>query len=163
MKKRKYPDYQKVSINYVYELALEQGKFYVGTTNDVIRRFNEHKNYNGSKWTMLYDVKEILAVKKIELNKKERKNYKNNYIEDDTTLKLMYLYGYENVRGGKWSEYEIEKPEELNIIRQDWDELKNKYPYNKYLKNDIEQPLLKQQGIRKDGLPDKRCKENEKK
>jgi len=45
---------------FVYILRCEDGSFYTGTTNDLGRRFHEHKDKKGGKYTKKHKVDEIL-------------------------------------------------------------------------------------------------------
>lgn len=38
----------------LYVLQLENGKYYVGKTNDITRRYNEHKEGKGCEWTKIH-------------------------------------------------------------------------------------------------------------
>jgi predicted GIY-YIG superfamily endonuclease len=38
----------------VYVLQLEDGKYYVGKTADLPKRFKEHREGNGAAWTINY-------------------------------------------------------------------------------------------------------------
>jgi len=77
---------------YIYILELEQGKYYIGKTNDPDIRLNDHFNSNGSVWTKKY--KPIKVIAKIADC--------DNYDEDKYTKKYMDIYGIDNVRGGSW-------------------------------------------------------------
>jgi len=49
---------------YLYLLELEHGMYYLGTTTNVKRRFEQHKrgsNYGGAKWTSLHKPKSIVS------------------------------------------------------------------------------------------------------
>lgn len=79
--------------NYLYILKLENNKWYVGRTNNLDRRYTEHKNGSGSQWTKIHPV--------IQLDR-----YlvcKNNFEEDMIVKQCMSNYGIENVRGGTYS------------------------------------------------------------
>ena len=45
---------------YVYLVQCEDGSFYTGTTNDLARRFNEHKGRIGGHYTKSHRVEKIL-------------------------------------------------------------------------------------------------------
>ena len=47
---------------YVYILKLENGKYYVGKTNNPEYRLNNHFNENGSAWTKKYKPIKILKL-----------------------------------------------------------------------------------------------------
>ena len=75
----------------VYVLQLESNKYYVGKTNDIDRRFNEHLHGRRSSiWTKRYKPIRIL----------ERINDCDCFDEDKITVKYMSKHGINNVRGG---------------------------------------------------------------
>ena len=76
----------------VYVLQLEQGKYYVGRTNNVEERIREHMSGIGSEWTTLY--KPVAIIEIIENC--------NADMEDIVTKKYMGVYGRDNVRGGSY-------------------------------------------------------------
>lgn len=81
----------------LYVLQLEYGKWYVGKTNDVARRYAEHKSGIGSEWTRLYKPIKMVQTRQI------------TSAEDETTLtkQLMKQYGIDNVRGGPFCQKEL--------------------------------------------------------
>jgi len=50
------------NVNYVYSLNLKGGRKYVGKTNNIDRRMQEHFSGNGSKWTKKYNPTDINHV-----------------------------------------------------------------------------------------------------
>ncbi|KAJ3316934.1 hypothetical protein HDV06_002537 [Boothiomyces sp. JEL0866] len=81
----------------IYVLLLENDKIYVGyTSRPINERFVEHFNYSGSKWTTLHRPLQVLEVHPGDLKD-----------ENAMTLKMMVKYGWWNVRGGSWSQVEI--------------------------------------------------------
>jgi len=77
---------------YVYILTRERNSvFYVGVTNDLIRRVYEHKNNMTSGFTMKHNVKMLVyyehfesiedAIEREKLIKKWKRKYKINAIE----------------------------------------------------------------------------------
>ena len=48
---------------YVYIAECENGKLYVGTTNDLNRRIKDHKLGYGGQYTKLFRVKKLLYTK----------------------------------------------------------------------------------------------------
>jgi predicted GIY-YIG superfamily endonuclease len=78
---------------YIYILQLENGKYYVGKTRDIKKRFNEHQSGNGSAWTSKY--KPICIEKEIRST--------SQFDEDNYVKEYMMKYGIDNVRGGVYS------------------------------------------------------------
>lgn len=78
-------------------LQLTNGKYYVGKTTDMNRRYQEHKAGNGSSWTSKYKPVKIMEVRPV----------KDAYDENNTTKDLMKKYGIDNVRGGSYTQVEL--------------------------------------------------------
>jgi predicted GIY-YIG superfamily endonuclease len=85
----------------IYVLKLEQGKYYIGKTDNPQFRLETHFNYNGSAsaWTQKYKP---LKVLKIIPNC-------NDYDEDKYTRQYMDKYGIANVRGGAFVKVNLDK------------------------------------------------------
>ena len=81
----------------IYTLKLEDGRFYVGKTNDPTSRIKTHMKSYGSVWTSLYKPIRVIEVVP----------NCDNFDEDKYTLKYMKIYGIENVRGGSFCEPEL--------------------------------------------------------
>ena len=81
----------------LYVLQLENGKYYVGKTDDVSRRYAEHKSGKGSEWTKLHKPVKILEI------------HESKTEEDETRLTkfLMTKFGVDNVRGGAYCQREL--------------------------------------------------------
>ena len=84
---------------FIYILKLEQGKYYVGKTNNPEYRLNNHFNENGSSWTKKYKPINILKL---------IPNC-DNYDEDKYTKKYMDIYGINNVRGGSYCSINLDE------------------------------------------------------
>ena len=69
---------------YIYTLLLEQGKYYIGKTNNPQFRLENHFHSNGSEWTSLYKPIRVL----------ELKSNCDDYDEDKT-----YIYAGKDGRG----------------------------------------------------------------
>jgi len=82
-----------------YVLSLENGKYYVGITDDYNNRINNHMQGGGSSWTKLH--KPIEVVERFVGGKDN---------EREKTLEYMRKYGWENIRGGGWTAVNIRKP-----------------------------------------------------
>lgn len=94
-----------MSARYIYILGLEAGRFYVGETDNVERRVQEHIAggcslessikcvYPGAAWTAKYKVKHLLSTRKST----------GPTAEDAAVKELMLTHGIEKVRGGSYS------------------------------------------------------------
>ena len=85
-------------MNFVYVLACENEKFYVGQTSNIVRRFEEHKNGEGSSWTKKHRALSMVDLVQTSLN---------DFREVALTLQYMSKYGITNVRGGPFSRVEL--------------------------------------------------------
>jgi cellular nucleic acid-binding protein len=85
----------------IYVLQCKNGKYYVGKTADVMRRFEEHKSGNGSAWTKKYPPTRLMECRAIT----------GSHDENNMTKDLMKKYGVDNVRGGTYTQ--ISLPDEL--------------------------------------------------
>jgi predicted GIY-YIG superfamily endonuclease len=81
----------------IYVLSLEGGRYYIGKSDDVIGRLQQHFNGSGSAWTKKY--KPISLVKTIE--------NVSPFEEDKITKEYMSKYGIEKVRGGSYVEVNL--------------------------------------------------------
>ena len=77
----------------VYLLRLTEGKYYVGRTNNIDRRYNEHVAGIGSEWTKLYPP----------LGFKILKRNADQFDENKFVKEVMVKKGIDNVRGGSYS------------------------------------------------------------
>lgn len=81
----------------IYILRLECGKYYVGKSDDVRSRYQQHVNGCGSAWTRKYKP---LSLEKTIV-------HASPFDEDKVTKEYMLQYGIENVRGGSYVEIEL--------------------------------------------------------
>jgi predicted GIY-YIG superfamily endonuclease len=79
-------------INNIYILELNDGKYYIGKSNNIHYRYKQHLNGEGSEWTKKYHPIRIIH------------NFisQNEFDEDSTTKFYMKKYGIDNVRGGSY-------------------------------------------------------------
>jgi cellular nucleic acid-binding protein len=84
---------------FIYTIQLEQGKYYIGKTNNPQFRLEKHFNSNGSEWTKLYKPIKILEIKP----------NCDEYDEDKITIQYMDKYGINNVRGGSFVSIKLDK------------------------------------------------------
>lgn len=91
----------------IYFLYLENDKYYVGRTDNLNSRIDNHFNNIGSMWTKKYKpIKIIKIIKNCDY-----------FDEDKYTIKLMAKYGINNVRGGSFTRINLTN-EEKNIIQK---------------------------------------------
>jgi HKD family nuclease len=81
----------------VYVLKLENSKWYVGKTKDLKNRLKAHKSGSRSPWTQM---NKIINVEEI---------FEDGDLKT-ITLDYMKRYGWENVRGYAWSQWNMKQP-----------------------------------------------------
>ena len=86
----------------LYVLELTGGKYYVGKSTDVAKRFDQHKSGTGSAWTRLHKPVRILETRPL------------TSVHDETnmTKDLMKKYGVSNVRGGAYTAVDMTMDQE---------------------------------------------------
>lgn len=89
---------------WVYVLALQNNKYYVGTTSQPQNRIMDHVEQNGSAWT-----KRHMPVALVECTLGDR------FDEDKTTKRYMARHGIENVRGGSYANCELSETQRTAI------------------------------------------------
>lgn len=93
----------------IYVLSLIEGKYYVGySEKSDDTRIKQHFYGSGSEWTKKFAPIDVIHIE-------------DGSIEDENkkTLELMSLYGYNNVRGGKWTstnDYKAPPKELVNTL-----------------------------------------------
>ena len=97
----------------VYVLALRGGKYYVGLSDNIHTRIQQHMNGTGSAWTRLHppvsaDLLPPLAVTTNDGATDER----------NETLHRMHMHGIDKVRGYKWTT-EILTPDHHKNIQEE--------------------------------------------
>jgi predicted GIY-YIG superfamily endonuclease len=94
----------------IYVLKLEGGKYYVGKTSDVSRRFKEHREGTGAAWTRKY--KPMSIAKTMPLT--------SPFDEDKVTKEYMSMYGIDNVRGAGYVSEVLSAGQRAEIQRSIW-------------------------------------------
>jgi predicted GIY-YIG superfamily endonuclease len=89
----------------LYILQLQGGKYYVGKTDDVATRYQQHKSGKGSEWTKIFKPEKLLETREI----------KSDHDENNFTKDLMKKYGIENVRGGAYCNVDLTEEQENSI------------------------------------------------
>ncbi len=83
---------------YIYALLLEKDRYYIGCTTNVQKRFQEHKNGQGSSWTHRYSPLKVIEQKL------------GNFTDENIlTKQYMIKYGIRYVRGGSYSNIYLDK------------------------------------------------------
>jgi predicted GIY-YIG superfamily endonuclease len=85
-------------MDHIYILKLKEGKYYIGKTKNIEKRWNEHLIGEGSGWTKKY--KPVLLMKIIVST--------SHFDEDKYVKEYMAKYGINNVRGGTYSNIELD-------------------------------------------------------
>ena len=88
----------------IYIAHLEKGKKYVGKTIDFERRSDQHFNGKGSKVTQKFKPYKIEEVEIVP-------GFFSDEVEQEITEELIEEYGYENVRGGMYTNSKTLKKE----------------------------------------------------
>ena len=84
---------------FVYAIQLEEGKYYIGKTNNPQFRLESHFNSNGSEWTKMFRPLRVIEI---------IPNC-DDYDEDKITRQYMDKYGINNVRGGSFVSVKLNK------------------------------------------------------
>ena len=88
----------------IYVLELENGKYFVGTTNNLQETLEKHYIKKHCEWTSKYAYKDV-----VETYEGEKSD------ETKTTITYMDRMGIENVRGGMYSKLQLTFDDYLNI------------------------------------------------
>ena len=94
----------------IYVLKLQNNKYYVGKSNNILEMYKQHVSGNGSAWTKKY--------KPINIEKTYTKM--SDFDEDKITKMYMYKYGFNNVRGGSYIQIELDEIQILSLKRELW-------------------------------------------
>jgi len=94
----------------IYILALKGGRYYIGKSDDVHKRFSDHLNGHGSEWTKLY--KPVKIEKVIE--------NASPFEEDKITKEYMCKYGIDKVRGGSYVRPELSSSDIKYLLKEIW-------------------------------------------
>jgi len=97
-----------MSLTNIYIIALELGKYYVGKTNNLARRQQEHLNGTACAWTKKY--KPVSVVQII--------SNASPFDEDKYTKEYMSKYGISNVRGGSYAQIKLDSAQIDSLKRE---------------------------------------------
>ena len=84
---------------YIYILELEDGCFYVGFSEDTQTRVASHFLGSGAKWTKLHKPTRVVEVRP-----------GDRHLETLVTIGMMCKHGFEKVRGGAYTNVEMNAP-----------------------------------------------------
>lgn len=93
----------------VYVLKLEGGRYYVGKTTDVAKRVREHANGTGAGYTKLYAPEKLVEVRPM----------KSKHDENTLTREYMAKYGVDKVRGGSYAQIALPRATE-EVLKQEF-------------------------------------------
>lgn len=88
---------------FAYVLQLQNGKFYVGITDNIYQRLLDHKMRSPSAAVWVREHGPVTRVVQIIRNAPPD-------AETLLTLEFMDMFGYENVRGAGWCKLEMPNP-----------------------------------------------------
>jgi predicted GIY-YIG superfamily endonuclease len=92
----------------IYVLQCENGKYYIGKTSNVDRRFAEHLSGEyGSEWTSYYTPRQVIEVE----------NMISDFDEMKKTLEYMKRFGIDHVRGAQWSNINLTSEQRTTIMK----------------------------------------------
>jgi hypothetical protein len=131
----------------IYILKLQEGKYYVGKSNNVIKRYQQHVEGTGSSWTRKY--------KPITLEKTVAQQ--SPFDEDKFVKEYMSEHGIENVRGGSYVAEELSQSQLDALKAEIWgaNDLCNKcgreshFYKDCYAKSDTEGNIISQPTLSK--------------
>jgi predicted GIY-YIG superfamily endonuclease len=94
--------------NYIYQLRLADGTYYVGQTHNLRQRIQTHFNeqindgIKSSAWVRQHGATQLIGL--TELVQQEYAGKDIDQVENLATLALMAAYGYQHVRGGVFAQ-----------------------------------------------------------
>lgn len=95
--------------HYIYQLRLADGCYYVGETTNLHDRFTSHftgqtpEGFKSAYWTSLHHPENVIGLTEFDMSKPENTMKKIYHLESQLTIDTMKRYGYEKVRGGKFT------------------------------------------------------------
>ena len=88
-----------VSEGVVYILQCNEGKYYVGWSENIEDRIVSHFTGEGSEWTKRHKAEKVIDVRS-----------GGKLLEKCVTLEYMCLKGWQNVRGAAWTACDLKSP-----------------------------------------------------
>ena len=94
----------------VYVMKLASGKYYVGKTENLDERIDQHISGRGAAWTQKYKP---VSVDKVIKNA-------SSFDEDKLTKEYMAKHGIDNVRGGVYVKEKLDYSQKEAIQKEIW-------------------------------------------
>lgn len=94
----------------IYILLLETGRYYIGMTNNLKKRFKDHTEGKGSEWTRKYPPLSIIRTIRSS----------NPFDEDKYVKEYMSLYGIHKVRGGSYVTENLDSSQMKTLKTEIW-------------------------------------------
>jgi predicted GIY-YIG superfamily endonuclease len=94
----------------IYILRLQGGRFYVGKSNNIAQRYQQHLQGEGCSWTKLYKP---VSLERTILNA-------SPFEEDKYTKEYMAKYGVDKVRGGTYVSVDLDSNLKATLMREIW-------------------------------------------
>lgn len=89
---------------HLYVLELQGGRYYVGQAKDPDRRIRKHFNGSGAEWTRIHPP--LREISRTDLGLVD---YRTGELAENTAvLELMQQHGFQNVRGGFFTNISVE-------------------------------------------------------
>lgn len=92
----------------LYVLELQHGKYYVGITNNLQRRFQQHLDGTGSAWTREHAPVAVHITTALE----------GPLHEDRVTKEMMLEHGIDNVRGGAYCKVQLDEEQHAALTTE---------------------------------------------
>lgn len=93
---------------YIYILKLEQNKYYVGKSDNLLQRIDQHFFGSGAAWTKMYKP---ISIERIIPDC-------DSFDEDKYTKMYMATYGIDNVRGGSYIQINLNSNVHELLLRE---------------------------------------------
>ena len=92
----------------LYVLKLQDGKYYVGKSDNPAQRYKQHCEGNGAAWTKKYAPVKFMETRAL----------KGEHDETNLTKDLMKKYGVDNVRGGAYTQVVLDDATKAVLERE---------------------------------------------
>ena len=94
----------------IYILKLQFGRYYVGKSDNIEKRYNEHCSGYGSAWTKQFKPIKVLKII----------NNASSFDEDRYVKEYMSIYGIDNVRGGTYVNIDLDNIQRECLQKELW-------------------------------------------